>query len=82
MRTGNLNGELQRTIQQQRGYMVVKGNTIIQKSRFALSAQQQKILLSMISKIKPEDKANQTYSFEIQEFCKLCNIDVAWTGSF
>lgn len=82
MRTGNLNGELQRTIQQQRGYMVVKGNTIIQKSRFALSAQQQKILLSMISKIKPEDKANQTYSFEIQEFCKLCNIDWSNGGNY
>ena len=42
MRTGNLNGELQRTIQQQRGYMVVKGNAIIQKSRFALSVEMAK----------------------------------------
>lgn len=82
MRTGNLNGEMQRTIQQQRGYMVVKGNDIIQKSRFTLSAQQQKILLSMISKIKPEDKASQTYSFGIQEFCKLCNIDWSNGGNY
>lgn len=78
MRAGFLDGEEQNVINAQRGYMVVKGNDIIQKSRYALSAQQQKILLSMISKIKPEDEASQTYIFEIQEFCRLCNID--WTS--
>lgn len=75
MRTRTLDGGIQDTINQQRGYMVVKANDIIRRSRFTLSTQQQKILLSMISKIKPEDKPNQTYSFEIQEFCRLCNID-------
>ena len=78
MRAGYLDGEEQNVINAQRGYMVVKGNDIIQKSRYDLSAQQQKILLSMISKIKPEDEASQTYTFEIKEFCQLCNID--WTS--
>lgn len=75
MKASMLDSGLQTTLVQQRGYMVVKANDIIRKSRFTLTAQQQKILLSMISKIKPEDKPHQLYSFEIQEFCKLCNIE-------
>ena len=82
MRAGNLNGKEQEIISTQRGYMVVKGNDIIQKSRFTLSAQQQKVLLSMISKIKPDDEPNKTYTFEIQEFCRLCNIDWGNGGNY
>jgi plasmid replication initiation protein len=60
---------------QDRDYQVVKGNNLIQKSRFQLSTQEQKIILYLISKIKPSDKEFQRYSFEIREFCKLCNIE-------
>lgn len=45
MRARDLNRKEQEIISTQRGYMVVKGNDIIQKSRFTLSAQQQKVLL-------------------------------------
>lgn len=82
MKTGNLSSEEQTRIGAQRNYMVVKGNDIIQKSRFSLSSQQQKILLSMISMIKPDDSAVKTYSFEIQEFCRLCNIDWSNGGNY
>jgi plasmid replication initiation protein len=58
-----------------RDYQVVKANDLIQRSRFQLSSQEQKIVLYLISKIKPGDKEFQKYSFEIQEFCKLCGIE-------
>ena len=56
---------------------VVKSNDLIQKSRFNLSLQQQKIILYLISKIRPEDEEFQLYEFDIQEFCRVCGIDEA-----
>ncbi|MCL2359940.1 MAG: replication initiation protein [Candidatus Bathyarchaeota archaeon] len=58
-----------------RDYRVVKANDLIQKPRFQLSAQEQKIILYLISKIKPGDKEFAGYDFGIQEFCKLCGVD-------
>lgn len=54
---------------------VVKANTLIQNSRFSLTAQQQKIVLYIISQIEPYDKELNKYSFEITDFCKLCGIE-------
>ena len=54
---------------------VVKANDLIQKSRFSLSLQQQKIVLYLISQIKPYDEDFKVYSFDIKEFCKVCGID-------
>ena len=82
MKANELDGRQQEEISTRRSYMVVKGNDIIQKSRFSLTSQQQKILLSMISKIKPDDSATKTYSFEIQEFCRLCNIECNNGGNY
>ena len=58
-----------------RDYRIVKSNDLIQKSRFELSAQEQKIILCLISKIKPSDKIFREYEFDIREFCRLCGID-------
>ena len=58
-----------------RSHTVVKANELIQKSRFELSSQEQKVILCLISKIKPNDKEFQEYEFEINEFCKLCGIE-------
>jgi len=58
-----------------RGYKVVKSNEIIQKSRFQLNAQEQKIILYMISKIKPNDGDFIIQDFRILEFCKVCGIE-------
>lgn len=55
--------------------LVVKHNDLIQKSKFSLSLQQQKILLYIISKIKPTDTEFQEYTFTVKEFCRVCGIE-------
>ena len=63
------------TIQDERHNSVVKANALIQKSRYSLSAQQQKIILFLISKITPYDDEFKYYNFSIPEFCRICGID-------
>lgn len=58
-----------------RGGEVRKANALIQKSRYNLSTQQQKILLYLISQIKPNDEDFKLYEFDIIDFCKVCGID-------
>lgn len=70
-------------LETKRHYLVVKGNNLIQKSRFELSLQEQKtiaFICSMIKPIKPEDKENGVpfqleYEFNIREYCKIAGID-------
>ncbi len=54
---------------------VVKANELIQKSRFSLSLQQQKVVLYLISQITQFDEDFKLYEFSITEFCKVCGID-------
>ena len=56
-------------------YKVVKSNDLIQKSRFQLSVQEQKIILYVISKIKPDDENFIIQNIKITEFCRICGID-------
>ena len=58
-----------------RGKTVIKANELIQKSRFNLSLQQQKIVLYLISQITPYDEDFKLYEFSISEFCRVCGID-------
>jgi len=58
-----------------RDYKVVKANDLIQKSRFNLKVQEQKILLYLISKIKPDDIELKEHTFKIQDFCVVCGLD-------
>ena len=53
-----------------------KANELIQKSRFSLTLQQQKILLYLISQITPYDETFKQYEFSIPEFCRICGIQV------
>lgn len=69
-----LNDEL---IRKERNYYVVKANQLIQKSRYNLSTQQQKILLYLISRIKPDDETNTIYTFSIKDFAKVCGYDIS-----
>ncbi len=55
--------------------MVRKSNDLIQKSRFDLSVEQQRIVLFLISKISPQDDDFKLYDFSIPEFCMVCGID-------
>ena len=54
---------------------VRKANELIQRARFSLSLQQQKIILYLISKIQPTDTEFHEYQFEIKAFCEACGID-------
>ena len=54
---------------------VRKANELIQKSRFSLSLQQQKIILYLISQISPQDEEFKQYEFSIPEFCRVCGIE-------
>lgn len=67
--------ESEKKMTQLRDFKVVKSNDLIQKSRFQLSLQEQKIILYMISKIKPEDMELKEYTFEVREFCKVCGLE-------
>jgi plasmid replication initiation protein len=58
-----------------RNNTVIKANELIQKSRFSLSTQQQKVVLYLISQISPYDEDFKLYDFSIVEFCKVCGID-------
>lgn len=58
-----------------RNNMVVKANELIQKSRFSLSIQQQKIVLYLISQIQPYDDDFKLYEFSIPEFCRVVGIE-------
>lgn len=53
---------------------VAKSDQMIQNSRFALSVQEQKCVLYAISKIKPEDKVFEEYTFDIKDFYDLCGL--------
>lgn len=45
-----------------------------QKSRSSMTIQQNKIILYLISKIKPEDTGKENYIISIPEFCEVCKI--------
>ena len=60
---------------EERHYEVVKANALIQKTRFSLSVQEQKVVLYLISRIIPEDDNFKLYEFDIKEFCRICGID-------
>lgn len=59
----------------EREYTITKANELIQKSRYSLSTQQQKIILYLISQINPKATEFKKAKFKIQEFCKVCGID-------
>lgn len=61
-------------IEEQRNYMVAKSNEIIRKARYDLNITELKVLAFMISKVKPEDKILQEYTFSIPDFCSVCGI--------
>lgn len=57
-----------------RGKQVIKANELIQKSSFNLSAQQQKIILYIISQIEKGDDDFKEYTFDLNDYCAVCGI--------
>ncbi len=62
-------------IRTKRGTYVVKRNDLIQKTSYMLTTPQQKMLLFMISHIKPNDKPDTEYVFKIKDFLEISGQD-------
>jgi len=75
MQVRNGDSITQEVAEEMRSYKVVKANSMIQRARFHLSVQEQKVVLFLISKIKPDDDDFLTHSFSVAEFCRVCGID-------
>ena len=65
-------------LRKERSFVVAKDNRLITKSRYSLTLQQQKILLYLISRIKPTDEVGTVYELPISEFIKVCGYDNAY----
>lgn len=72
----------QLSIFEKQNQLIVKSNDLIRKSRYSLSVQEQKVILYLISGIKPEDTEFHEYEFDIVEFCKICGVDRAGGKTF
>ena len=73
---------MNKSISKQQTYFVVKDNALIQRTRYSLSLQQQKLLLFMISKIKPTDEPYTDYSMSIRDYCRVCGLDYDNGGNY
>jgi plasmid replication initiation protein len=73
---------LEKSLTEMRDYKIVKSNDLIQKVRFQLSLQEQKIVLYLISKIKPEDIELKEHNFSIPNFCDICGMDKDNGGNY
>lgn len=65
-----------------RNFPVVKSNYLIQKTRYDLSLQEQKLVLHLIQLIEPDDEEFKKYIFSIQEYCDVCGIDRTSGGNY
>lgn len=54
---------------------VVKSNELIQQRTHMLSVQEQKIVLFLISQLKPDQQEFKYQTFDIIDFCDMCGID-------
>ena len=69
-------------IREQQEYYVVKSNDLIQRARYNLTVQQQKLILFCISKIKSNDRPDTWYEFTIDEVCGVLNLRIDDTGFY
>lgn len=60
----------------ERDMFVVKSNALIQRSRYRLTNEEQRILLYLISKIRPDEKENRWHTINIIEYCKVAGINL------
>ena len=69
-------------IEEQRSFSVYKANEIIQKARYDLNLSELKTFAYILSKVKPNDKENQEYTFTIKDYCQVCGIDYKNGGNY
>lgn len=56
----------------ERNYYVAKSNQLITRSRYSLTTQQHKLLLYLISRIKPEDTGAEEYTLAVKDIIAVC----------
>lgn len=61
-------------MEKERKELVVQSNELVRKQRLTLTITEQRIILYVISKIKPDVRQN-TYRFDIKDFCKIVGIE-------
>lgn len=61
---------------------VFESNDLIRRSGSRMTMLQQKTLLYLISQINPYDKPNQTFSANIMDICRVCNLDTKDGGAY
>lgn len=74
-----VSGKRKRELQE---YYVVKSNELIQKARYRMTVQQQKLILYAISKIKKNDLPEQEYELSIDEICSVCGLELDAGGTY
>lgn len=62
-------------LRNERNELVVKHNDLLRKSRYTLSANEQKIIIYLVSKIKAEDKKLKEIEISVIDFCKVIGIE-------
>lgn len=65
----------QEELEREREQLVVKSNALIQRTRYSLSTQEQKVILYLISKIKPETIDFDDVEISIKHLCEVCGIE-------
>lgn len=70
-----------KTREQQENY-VVKSNDLIQKTRYNMTVQQQKLILCAISKIKYGDPPDTRYQLSIDEVCSVMGLEYDTGGIY
>lgn len=66
----------------EREQLVVKNNSFIQEYRHSLSAQEQRLVLYLISKISKDDEEFKEYEIKVPDFCRICGIDPSSGGNY
>lgn len=59
-----------------RGRLVVQSNSLIRKNREMMTLQENKILLYLISNIKPTDETVDSIVIDLRELCDICGIEL------
>ena len=63
-------------IRKERSLFVIKSNALIQRTRYELTLEEQRLLLYIISKIKPDDEKLKLCEFTIRDYCEVCGINI------
>lgn len=63
-----------KTIRDKRNELVVKSNELIRNTRASLTAQEQKLIIYLVSLIEADDKELKTITFSISDYCDVVGI--------